>query len=144
MGQVAIPIEVAENLTFPEPVTSFNYERLSDLVDKGKANFVIRNEGKTRINLKYAMYRKGTDLLYGDKIIRDRNYEIEEDENGFVDVPVLKCIDVKSGIEQLMEGDRVVRNGKLLEDIVYPVKKSFKLKEGDIVERQIQNHDFLL
>lgn len=151
---MAIPVEVAQNLTFPETVTDFNYDRLTEIVNTNKANFVIRNNGQTRINLKYAMFRKGTELLYDDVIVRDHTAELEEDEKGNIEYPensVSLCarsakpnVIVKTGNEKLFEGDRVIRNGKLLEDVKYPSQKKFTLKIGDVVEKHLQDGNIVL
>jgi DNA-directed RNA polymerase beta' subunit len=66
--ELVVPEQIAKNLTVPEIVVGFNKDYLQKLVDEGKANFVLR--GGTRINLKYATSRKGTQILWGDKIIR--------------------------------------------------------------------------
>lgn len=141
---MAIPVEVAQNLTFPETVTEFNYDRLTEVVNSNKANFVIRNNGQTRINLKYAMFRKGTELLYGDIIVKDPTAELdEEDDEGNLTYPPTSVF-VKTGLEKLNEGDRVIRNGQLLEDVKYSSQKKFTLKIGDVVEKHLQDGNILL
>jgi DNA-directed RNA polymerase beta' subunit len=132
MGQLALPPEMASNLTFPESITPFNIEKMSELVNNGKANFVIREkEGKkTRINLHYALYSKGTELLYGDVILRNEK-------------------EMKIGQKlcrnfELKPGDIIKRNGNILENITYPKKKKFILQIGDIVERHLRDGDVLL
>lgn len=152
LNEIAIPIEIAKQLTYPETVNTFNYDRLSDLVNNDKANFVIRNpdsENPKRFNLQVALYKKGTNLLYGDIIVRnsektlyeddDGNIIVEKDPNSYGDF-----INVKTCDEPLRKGDRVIRNGKLLEDIKYGKKRKFTLQLGDVVERQLQNGDTIL
>ena len=132
MGQLALPPEMASNLTFPESITPFNIEKMSELVNNGKANFVIREkEGKkTRINLHYALYSKGTELLYGDVILRNEK-EIK------ISQKLCRNFELKSG-------DIIKRNGNILENITYPKKKKFILQIGDIVERHLRNGDTVL
>jgi DNA-directed RNA polymerase beta' subunit len=158
LGQVGIPYEVAQIHTKPEIVTEFNIEWLTELVNTGKANFLttvrkrrdeegneIGQEVKTRINLQYAMHRKGTELMYGDIIVRG-NEEFKMDKKGRVKIPenpIAKIIHVKSGNEVLHDGDRVIRDGKFIE-VKYPSKKRINLKIGDIVERQLQQGDIVL
>ena len=48
----------------------FNIKYLSDLVDAGKVNYVLKDNGQTRINLENALFFKGTRLNHGDIIIR--------------------------------------------------------------------------
>lgn len=124
VGELEIPIDVAQNLTIPEPVNSFNYQELQDIVNMNKANFVIR--GETRINLKYALFRKGTELLYGDVILRGKQ-EIKVTSRNFTP----------------QKGDVIRRNGELI-TVELPRKKSFRLQIGDIVERQLRNGDVVL
>lgn len=127
LNQVAIPKEVAETLTVPVRVANFNIKQLTEIVNSGKANYVLKNGGKTRINLEKAIFKSGTKLLGGDIIIR----------NG-------KEIQVKSGREILQKGDQIKRDGKLLEKVEYPSKREYKLEIGDIVERQLQDYDWVL
>ena len=53
-------------------------------------------------------------------------------------------INVRTGKEKLMVGDRVKRGNVFLEEIKYPEKKSYKLEMGDVVERKLQNGDIVL
>ena len=127
MGQLAVPIEIANNLTIPVRVTKFNISDISDLVNKGGANYVLKNEGKTRINLNYALNKKGTELVYGDEIYRNGN-----------------IIKVRNGNEKLLYGDRIKRNGVFLEEVKYAEKRKYNLEIGDIVERKLQDGDIVL
>ena len=43
-GQLAVPPEIAVNLTVPVQVTNYNLELLTKLVNEGKANFVIKKD----------------------------------------------------------------------------------------------------
>lgn len=159
LNQVGIPYEVAQIHTKPEIVTSFNIEWLTEIVNSGKANFLTtvrkrRDENgqetgpdvKTRINLQYAMFRKGTELLHGDVIVRG-DMEFKKNKKGEVVIPKdlgkTKLIQVKTGKETLEEGDRLIRDGKFIE-VKYPGKKNIHLKIGDIVERQLQRGDSVL
>jgi DNA-directed RNA polymerase beta' subunit len=129
-GEVGIPREIAEELTIPERVTTFNKDYLTNLVNDGKANFIITKNSKdedTRINLKYAMFRKGTELLYDDVIIRG-----------------IQRIKVINENATLIPGDLIERNGKLLETIEYPKKKRIHLNIGDEVHRHLKNNDTIL
>jgi len=53
VDEIAIPHEVADNLTFPERVSRYNLDKFQQLVWNDGANFVIR--GKTRFALEYAL-----------------------------------------------------------------------------------------
>jgi DNA-directed RNA polymerase beta' subunit len=126
MGQLAVPIEIAQNLTVPETVTSFNKEFLMKIINDKKANYVIRKDNKKRINLEYALVKHGTKLLYGDVIIRDGN-EIKYIGNPFT----------------LKKGDQIRRCGEMI-DVEFEQKRSFTIEEGDVVERQLRNGDLVL
>ncbi len=49
-----------------------------------------------------------------------------------------------TGTQSLIVGDRLIRNGKLVENVSYPSKRFFKVQEGDIVERHLRNGDYVL
>lgn len=133
MGQIAVPPQIAKNLTIPERVTNFNYHYLKDLVNTGKANYILKDNGKTRINLENALFYKGTRLQHGDIVVR-KNKETGEDEE----------ILVTNGKMLLEKGDKLKRNGEWIKDIKYPEKKTYDINVGDIVERQLKNNDILL
>ena len=131
LGQLAIPVEIANNMTIPERVTVFNIKWLTELVNNEKANFLLKNGGKTRINLKYALFKKGTELLYGDIIHRDNKKIKVLNNNGL-------------NIFSIKNGDKIERNGSLLPNIQYTTKKNQVLDIGDIVERQLKDGDIVL
>jgi DNA-directed RNA polymerase II subunit RPB1 len=74
MNQLRVPIKIAMNLTFPEIVTPYNIEHLTNIVKNGSdvypgANYVIpANEDLPPIFLKYA--REKVNLQYGDTVER--------------------------------------------------------------------------
>ena len=133
LDEIAVPPKIAKILTYPVKVNANNYFELTDIVNNNKANFVIRHETKNRINLKYALFRKGTELMYNDKIIRKN----KEGEN------IEIIIDSYSN-EKLLKGDRLFRNEKEVDDLKYLQQKNFKLQYGDIVERHLQDNDIVL
>ena len=111
----------------PDMVASFNINYLQELVNRGKANFVMKPDG-TRINLKYAMYKKGTQLLWNDKVVR----------NG------LEIDPFKQPNFELRIGDVIRRGEEMIMDIEISKKRDFKLELGDVVERQLKNGDIVL
>lgn len=126
--ELVVPEKVANNLTVPERVTEFNKDYLTELVNNGLANHVIKGSNKKRINLEHAIYKRGTELLYGDKVIRDGK-EIDYNKiEGFT----------------LRKGDVIIRDEKEIRDITFPNRKHYKLEIGDTVERQLQNGDLVL
>lgn len=157
-GTFGIPEEVAITHTKPETVTRFNKEYLTELVQQGKANhittFTVSEETgekvATRKDLRFAMYKKGTELLYKDSIIRNctKKYKIgtkiseeelkqEIEENGGILIPVVR------GDEKVLEGDMLYRDGCIVE-LKNMIRKDIKLELGNIVERHLQNGDVVL
>ena len=124
LGQLAVPKEMAQILTYPERVTWFNIEKLQKLVNDGNVDYLIKPDGKTRINIK--RFRRGSRLLSGDIIIR-------MDQN----------ITVVTNTELVLPGDKVKRNGILLEKII-PSNREYKIELEWIVERKIQDGDYVL
>jgi DNA-directed RNA polymerase beta' subunit len=125
--ELVVPEQISTNLTVPEIVYDLNIKQLQDIVNNEKANFVVKSDG-TRINLKYALYKKGTQLLWGDKIIRDSKEIDPFSYNNF----------------QLKLGDKIKRNGEIISNIDISKKRDFKLEIGDTVERHLKNGDIVL
>lgn len=171
-GEMGMPDAIAAELTIPEHVTSFNKEILTKLVNDGKANFIMKNGGDTRINLKYAMWRKGTELMYGDVVIRkssdDKTSEIKV-ENGNVTLTPGDCVRRNGKIlKPLQSGDVIIRNDERLPNgpdvvlrfgdkierdgkkismssvLTYPSKKRIHLNIGDQVHRHLRDGDTVL
>jgi DNA-directed RNA polymerase subunit A' len=91
-------------------------------VNTNKANFIVRKSG-VRINLKYAMIKKGTDLLYGDVVIRNES-RITVTNNNVI----------------LKNGDILERDGRIT-DVRYPEQKKIELELGDEVHRHLKDGD---
>jgi DNA-directed RNA polymerase beta' subunit len=166
-GEMGLPSQVAQDLTIPEKVTSFNKDYLSGLVNTGKANFLMKQGGQTRINLKYAMFRKGTELLYGDIIIRgdnkikvlNRNIVLQQGDNISRNGKILTSLQPNDIIIRKNErlqmddkvflryGDYVERDGKKIPYsciLTYPTQKRIQLNIGDEVHRHLKNGDIIL
>lgn len=132
MGEIAIPYEMADILTVPVRVASHNFDFIQRLVNDGKANYVTTNNGKTSINLKNAIFSRGTYLNHGDVIIRQMKDGSTQE------------ITVLDGNMILQKGDKLKRNGEIVHDIKYPSKRVYPLKIGDIVDRKLINGDIVL
>jgi DNA-directed RNA polymerase beta' subunit len=124
---------MANILTVPVQVTNYNIENLTQIVNEGKANFVIKKDNGTRINLDHKLFFRGTILEHGDVIIRKNQKTGEETE-----------LVVNNGKDMLQPGDRLKRNGEFITDIKYPEKRTYHLNIGDIVERKLMDKDYLL
>jgi len=125
--ELVVPEQVASNLTMPEIVTSFNITYLQGLVNQGKANFVTKADD-TKINLKYAMYKKGTTLLWRDKVLRNGT-EIDPFLNKHF---------------ELRTGDVIKRGDEMITNIEIGKKRDFKIEIGDVVDRHLKNGDVVL
>lgn len=117
---------MADILTVPVNVATFNIDILTELVNNGEANFVIKSNG-AMINMKRALYNRGTQLKHGDIVVRG-NEEIF----------------VYNGKMCLQPGDRLKRNGEFVSNLKYPGPRRYKLNIGDIVERKLRDGDIVL
>jgi len=125
LGQVGIPESFAKTLTVSECVNRFNKEWLSEVVNTGRANFVVRKSG-LRVQLDFYRNYSGTLLEHGD--------ELERDGRRFA---------VLNTRERLKPGDVLYRNNARVE-VEYPRTRVFQLEVGDIVERHLQDGDYVI
>jgi DNA-directed RNA polymerase III subunit RPC1 len=76
IDQVAVPILVAKNLTYPERVTRHNKEKLQECVKNGPDKYpgakeIAKKDSDHKINLKFAKREKeATNLKFGDVVER--------------------------------------------------------------------------
>jgi len=166
-GEMGMPEAIARELTIPDRVTSFNKYKLTNIVNNGKANFIMKSGGDTRINLKYAMFRKGTELLCGDVIIRDGNeikvingnISLQSGDSVLRAGKILTSLQVGDIIIRKGEnipyehgvfiryGDQIKRKGEILpytSVLTYPTKKRINLNIGDVVHRHLRDNDIVL
>jgi DNA-directed RNA polymerase beta' subunit len=128
--EINVPSKIARGLTTCVSITNHNYDQMLKLINDGNAKKVIHEDGKDGSNviLKYALKSSQTKLCRGDIIIRKG-----------VEIPVL------TGKEKLIEGDAIMRDGELRENIKYEEKKVFTdLRIGDKVNRVLMKGDYLL
>jgi len=124
MGELGVPKEIASTLSVPVCVTSFNLEKLQDMVNSGQIKTIIKKDEKTVIDIK--RYRRGTRLLYGDIIFRG-------DEE-------IKITNTKQLVQ---EKDRIKRNGEFLTKIK-PANRNYRLEIGFTVNRPLKDGDYVL
>jgi len=130
MDEVGVPYEICDELSIPEIVNERNIEKLTSIVNSGGANLVVNNSGK-KINLSYATFKKGTDLLYGDIVVKnDGKKRIKIDDKNY-NLP-------------LQHGDKIIRNGIPLDDVKYSERRKYNLEIGNIVHRKLINGDWIL
>lgn len=126
INQIRLPRLMADNLTVPCTVFQYNIKELQSYVNKGDVNTVIKKNG-TKINLKYAMNERGTQLMYGDIVIRNSEIIYPDSILTF----------------ELKNGDQIKRCNEII-DVILPKNKEFILEQGDIVQRKLRNNDYLL
>jgi DNA-directed RNA polymerase beta' subunit len=124
MGEIGVPKEIAQILTSPVRVTSFNIDELQTLVDNGEIKSLWKPDSDTVIDLK--RFRRGTRLMHGDIIHRAGE--------------LIKVID---GRELVQECDQVERNGEFLTKLKVANRK-YKVPIGWIVDRPLQNGNYVL
>ena len=124
MGEIGVPKEIAQILTSPVRVTSFNVDELQTLVDNGEIKSLWKPDSETVIDLK--RFRRGTRLMHGDIIHRGGE--------------LIKVVD---GRELVQECDQVERNGEFLTKLKVANRK-YKVPIGWIVDRPLQNGNYVL
>ncbi len=145
LNEVGFPEEFATNLTIPEIVNRYNYNYLHDLVQNGKANYLIR-DGKT-FNLKYALQQKAFAREPFDKVSVPYYYKNEEGVKTkgwkYIYIEHWEVIHEKPFVPK--QGDLVLRrDGSIIDSFPPKETKVFQLKYGDTVERQMRNGDRVL
>lgn len=125
LDQVAVPPEMAENLTIPEYVNRLNIDRLTDLVNNGKACAICKKNG-VKINVSNAIIKRGTSLHHGDIVTRAG-----------------KKLVVSDCKMELLPGDSIARRGEKI-SLTFPTKRRVALEIGDKVDRHLQDGDMVL
>jgi len=125
--QIAIPTCISSVVTVPEYVTRFNINKLQDLVNNEKVDFITRTDPETgsrkMINISILIKSKSTCLYPGDKVFRD-------DKRIYV-----------SQMKHLRSGDKICRmNG----DVVIADRKHYKIRIGDEVHRHLMDNDMIV
>ncbi len=135
VDELIIPPEVAKKLTYPIKVTEQNYKKCTDLLEQGKVNIIFQDG--VQKNAKYAMWTEGFKFKNEDIIIRNGQR-----------ISVFELSSMKYGGDidkiKVLPGDRVIRDGKVIDKIPIQKKKDFILNIGDTIERQLQNGDLVV
>jgi DNA-directed RNA polymerase beta' subunit len=124
LDQVALPIEIATTLTIPEYVNQLNIERLTTIVNLGKASTIIRRETNQKINVAHARKTRGTVLSHGDIIMRDGR-----------EMVVTNCR------EKLLLSDKIKKLDGSVVNATLPRDRPICLAIGDKVERYLIDGD---
>lgn len=130
IDEIAIPPEIADILSYSMKVNRHNLEAVRRMIEEGQANFLLRDDGNIRINLKYATTRQGTRLHFGDVLLK---------KNG-------KWVMIQSerDLFLLEEGDKLFRNGEAVVNIQHNTRRPVEIRIGDVVERKLRDGDVLL
>ena len=127
--EIAIPPEVADILSYSVRVTQHNQDAVQKLIENGQANFLLRDDGNIRINLKYASIRQGTRLFFGDMLRKNNGKWVP--------------IRTEKDLFRLEQGDQIYRDGRMLENVVYNTRKKVEIRIGDVIERKLKDGDVL-
>ena len=129
--EIAVPPEVAAVLSYSVRVNSYNLGKIQEWIDRDMVNYIIKDNGNTRINARYALARQQTRLMNGDWIHRASNDS-------------LVIVKKDANLTKLYPGDRVYRNGQWLPGVRPTLRKAFHIEVGDVIERCLQDGDILL
>lgn len=129
VDEIAIPPQIANTLSYSVQVTDHNMDAVYRLIDEGRANFLLRDDGNIRINIKYATVRQGTKLHFGDMIRRPSGEWV--------------LVKTEKDLFTLSEGDHIFRHGEQITPVIYNSRKKLELKVGDVIERRLQDGDIL-
>jgi DNA-directed RNA polymerase beta' subunit len=142
--QVGLPMEWKE-LTFPHYVNDDNLEFWKKEVNSGRVKTLIKDDG-TKINLKYAREKKGFELLWGDRVIRNGKeidpvvYEMLKGKKF-----VLQPGDKVKGLRELTSGKLKGRYSiRIIVPSVFPSTKYVEVKPGYKCEAMLQDGQWIL
>jgi DNA-directed RNA polymerase beta' subunit len=123
MSTLVVPKSMADILTIPETVCTYNIKTIQALVDEGNARYLAR-DGKT-LNIDMMRNFRGTILQHGDEIFSPSGHK-----KLVVDTKIVLC-----------QGEQIFRNGVFLDNVQYPEIKKIPLKLGDVVHRKLRDGD---
>jgi DNA-directed RNA polymerase beta' subunit len=126
--QIAIPIEFCSKLTFPERVNEICINKLEEMVNNEKANFVKR-DGKTydlKFNLKTrSTYEsEGFVLQKGDMVLREGKKMCPQKVKSITGRDIV-----------LVSTDKVARDGKIIKNIKISERINFEIEKSDKILR---------
>jgi DNA-directed RNA polymerase III subunit RPC1 len=132
VDELVVPEKFAKNLTFPVKVNKINLKKCQTMLNENKVSTVIR-DGK-QIFIQYKCFTKGFELRDNDIIKRTlpdgtvRDIHVYGEEK-----------------PELVQGDSVMRYNVVYKNVEPKRKKEdFILREGDTIERYLQDGDWTL
>lgn len=129
--EIAVPRQIAQILHYPVFVNATNKAEVLRWIETDQVQSILKKDGETRIHVRYAKYRRGTPLHFGDWVQRPGEgllFLNAERRKTFV----------------LRPGDVLLRHGKPVPDLVFPTEKPVHVEIGDVVERPLRDGDILL
>jgi DNA-directed RNA polymerase beta' subunit len=164
VDELVMPPEMAKNLSYPVRVNKLNIDYCKKLLESDKVNY-IRRDGNL-LSTKIILWSQGFKLKSGDKIIRNKqiidpdkfeflkqkNFEILPGDKVFRTIRIVnssnKSDNPSNNKLSIISGEKSQENCVEYKTIVIdnvfeklPKRKNFEIKEGDILERQLQNGD---
>jgi DNA-directed RNA polymerase beta' subunit len=126
-----VPVEIANTITVPEIVNPLNIVKLTELVNTPGRAAVVVKANTTRLSVPRATMKPGTILNHGDTVLRDG-----------------KAYVVTNCKMELKASDVVMRPVPGGKDKIIPTSlpssRWLKLEVGDVVERYLQDGDYVL
>ena len=159
VNEIAIPRTIANILTIPIVVNQYNIIQLQQFVNQQRAKCVIRDDN--RFNLQYACKYNGTPLHNNDIILHSyhqRKKDVKERWCGSKPIQwnisktlfllnnkfVHKTTLINPSITYILQhGDKIYRNQTIFLPKL-PETRIFTLQIGDVVERFLQNGDYVI
>jgi DNA-directed RNA polymerase beta' subunit len=142
VDEIVIPQQFADNLTYPVTVNDFNKEKCQKMLEDGKVIYIFR-DGK-KIIARYACWTEGSQWREGDFILRDNKHYL-------IDNFISRYNTLPHNSLNLKENDKILRVNytddkkyNTYEQFIMPKRKEFLLKTGDIIERKLQNGDWVV
>lgn len=142
VDEIVLPRQFAETLTYPVTVNDFNKEKCQEMLEDGKVIYIFRDNKK--IIARYACWTEGSSWRFGDYILRNNKEYL-------IDNFVSRNKTLPHNSLNLLETDKIKRLNytedrtiTTYEPFIMPKRKEFLLKAGDIIERKIQNGDWVV
>ena len=142
VDELVIPEVFAKNLSYPVRVTKANLAQCQALLDKDKVNNIIRDGEGYSASKK--VWTRGFELRDNDVIRRVVVNNKGRPKTHDINIYIYKQTH-NNEVPKLLPGDEVIRHNKVYKDAKSKERiTTFKLKEGDTIERQLQNGDWTL
>lgn len=122
INELGVPRYVANILTKPVRITTFNIDNLQAKVDGGLIKTLLKKD----IVIDIERYRLGTQLLYDDIVTRNGKEHKIKNPSEF----------------KLQKNDIIVRNGKVVENIC--MNRQYKLQVGWVINHPLEDGDYVL